>query len=508
MTVRGTFERWIAIGALGAAALAGCGDPGGAADGGEARADASTPEDARIGTDSALPDGAPDRDADAPRDDGGGGACGDSARDGDELCDGDERECATLARSYSGGTATCRSDCRGYDVSACTRDAMGLEYVKPALRDARWADAMCSESGEFFFTVLLTGASTWHISLEGGGYCSPGDINPCHARPDTLTQDAEERGGDIVHVTDGERVDARRSIAHPARFAGANVVRLQYCSNDLWSGTRTTPLEIPAGATGTATMPYVFSGRINVAATIEALQQRFGLDDSDPDTAVFFMGSSAGGHGVLNNADQLARLLPSTTARGRLHGLAVAGHLPSSWGAASAAVPGDWSLVAGRAHSGLFVEDVAGDLIAAWQSRFSPTCEAAHPTEIWRCGFAATQHPFLTDAAPAGLGLAIAMAQNLTDPFYQGMHGLIRPSPRSFFPGGAEASAAWASAMAAELAPLRWIYAPRHELDHHGIPLDAQPVDRAIPTLGALMDAFVETARPDDFRYVDFGRLE
>ncbi len=56
--------------------------------------------------------------------------------------------------------------------------------------------------------------------------------------------------------------------------------------------------------------------------------------------------------------------------------------------------------------------------------------------------------------------------------------------------------------------PLRWVYAPHHQLDYHGIPLDAQPVDDEIPTLGTLMDTFVESARPDDFQYIDFGRFE
>ncbi len=435
--------------------------------------------------------------------------CGNGVLNGAELCDGDTVACVDLATSYSGGSATCRADCRGYDVSTCARQPARVEYVKPALRDARWSDAMCSKAGEFFFTVLLTGSDRWHISLEGGGYCSPGDINPCYARPDTLTTDLENIGNVTFSPADGERVRARGSIEHPASFADANVVTLHYCSNDLWSGTRTSPLALPAGPQGSATMPFRFNGRVNVAAAIDTLQQRYGLDDANPNTAVFFFGSSAGGHGVLNNADQLARRLPKTTRGGRLHGLAVAAQLPSTWGTVSASVPGNWSLKEGGQHTGLFVEDVVEDLVTGWQSRYSPTCEAAHPSEPWQCAFAATHHPYLTDRAPAGLGLPIALAQNLTDPFYQNMHGIVSPQAGGFAPGGALASQAWAALHAQELASLRWVYAPRHELGQHGIPLNRPPVDPNVPTLGALMDAFVLGGRrPADFHLVDFGRLQ
>src|SRR6185295_15130449 len=99
-------------------------------------------------------------------DDGGGvgpdaapdaGTCGDGVIGADEACDGDTRACTDLAGSFSAGTATCRADCSGYDVTACTAEnGARFEVVKPAERDPRWATARCNDGTPFSAFVRIT----------------------------------------------------------------------------------------------------------------------------------------------------------------------------------------------------------------------------------------------------------------------------------------------------------------------------------------------------------------
>lgn len=439
--------------------------------------------------------------------------CGDGQLDPTEFCDGDTIACTTLATSYTGGQATCRDDCLGYEVSTCARRTVAKEeYVKPAERDSRWADARCSaEDAPYFFTVALTGSTAWQLTMEGGGYCTDTEINPCYARSAALTKDVDR--DTKAQVGDGELRGDAAPIVYPASFRDANQVVMHYCSNDIWTGTRTQPLEVPAAAGSPQTMPFRFAGRVNVRATLEILRQRFGLDDADPELRVFFVGSSAGGHGVIQNLDQLARVLPAAAQAGRVHVLSTASVLPQHWkdvDADDTAVPGDWSLIyRDGTHSGLYLSDAAEHLIALFQSSFNPLCAAAHPeASASKCMFAKILVPFLTDPAPDGMGIPVAVAQNMTDPLYQSFHGIVVKESGDYVyvtPGGQVASAALGDAMVTEVQDMPWIYAPRHALAVHGIGYGWRPVDDDVPRLGELIDEFVLSAQPPPFSYVDFG---
>jgi hypothetical protein len=45
--------------------------------------------------------------------------CGDGIINGDEVCDGNDIACTDLSSNYIGGTATCLSDCSGYNTEDC-----------------------------------------------------------------------------------------------------------------------------------------------------------------------------------------------------------------------------------------------------------------------------------------------------------------------------------------------------------------------------------------------------
>ena len=48
--------------------------------------------------------------------------CGNRITEEGEVCDGDAKECSEVDSSFTGGYATCKSDCTGYDTTACSSD--------------------------------------------------------------------------------------------------------------------------------------------------------------------------------------------------------------------------------------------------------------------------------------------------------------------------------------------------------------------------------------------------
>ena len=116
---------------------------------------------------------------------------GDACGTGTSLCArGEVVACSDLGATWASGTATCRGDGAGYDVSTCTRAAplTNRERVRPADRDPRWATARCNDGTPFSFQVRLSqsDSATWVIGLNGGGSCD--DLRAdCASQPPPLT---------------------------------------------------------------------------------------------------------------------------------------------------------------------------------------------------------------------------------------------------------------------------------------------------------------------------------
>ncbi len=289
------------------ASLAACGDPMDV-DAGPVGADAGADAGALDG--GALDGGALDGSAL----DAGATECGDGVVAGDELCDGPDARCQELGAWFTGGIATCRPDCGGYDVASCERAPGRLwELITPAERDARWSAARCNDGTPFdlLYRPGAPGSDVWVVYLQGGGF-GDDEAFPTAARPAQLTSTTalpDRSRGPLEALEHG-------IFGGPALnpdFHEAHFVLGHYCSSDLWSGRGLAQRPVDGVADG-----FWFAGRENVRALFEILRQRYGLDDADPDLRLLYGGGSAGNIGSAQTADLAARLLPETTADGRL----------------------------------------------------------------------------------------------------------------------------------------------------------------------------------------------
>ncbi|MBI4955545.1 MAG: hypothetical protein HY908_26230 [Myxococcales bacterium] len=361
--------------------------------------------------------------------DGGAVPCGNGVTDVGEACDGDSIACTTLGGSWSAGTAGCRTNCAGWDVSMCTLQAPGnTEVVKPAERDpTRWAQARCNDGTPFAFRISLapTASPVWVIQLEGGGYCDDATM-PCSEREARLTTTLPlpDRGTGPL-ATYG--IFSRDAASNPT-FAGANHVLAHYCSSDFWHGA-TTELRPSAVSPG----GWYYSGRANVRALFEVLAQRYGLDDQDPALHVLFGGNSAGAFGAQFNSAFVAQTLPNARAGGRLELL-----LDAPWFL-------DWDDPAHRiVNATVRDREVWRSAQAYWGATGDPECETSVSDPI-DCWFGATWYPIVSARQPT-----FVQQCQLDDVIGLAIHPTL----------GADAAAigAWRAQLSAATASVTWFF--------------------------------------------------
>jgi hypothetical protein len=187
--------------------------------------------------------------------------------------------------------------------------------VKPAERDpAAWGDALCNDGTPFAYRYRpgAEGSRTWVVHLSGGAFCDE-LRNPCHDRERRLTTTRPEADGEPARDMRRQGLLSTDPTVNPT-FADAHHVDAHYCSSDLWLGDRPERRDTTGSPEG-----WHFAGRHHVAALVSALPRLHGLDPSTD--AVLFVGTSAGGAGVVGNVDQLVEAWPQMVAAGRLKAL-------------------------------------------------------------------------------------------------------------------------------------------------------------------------------------------
>lgn len=202
----------------------------------------------------------------------------------------------------------------------------GTDLQRVTVDTKRFPEAVCNDgSAAVFYVGRYTNEADrnkWVIFLQGGGNCGNGQL--CAERwcsvdtnygmdkmTSTLTK-ASIRGNGILDP---------RAENH---FGSWNRVLIFYCSSDNWSGTATSTQHATSGASA---VDYVinFKGARIVDAVLDTLRRTargravaspgtaaHAMPDLDSATHVVFSGSSAGGAGVINNADRVAAKLKAT----------------------------------------------------------------------------------------------------------------------------------------------------------------------------------------------------
>lgn len=194
----------------------------------------------------------------------------------------------------------------------------GNDLRRIELDPAAFPSARCNDGTQAVFYVrpaaTVAGRSRWMIQLQGGGGCH--DAATCAKRWCSVDSNIG-----MEHMTArmaptglvGQGVLAR-DAANP--YADANHVLLRYCSSDNHGG-RTGPLDVETvhPVTGDAVKFRIeFHGRDILDAVIATLRKDGGpidatLPDLDDATDVVLAGASAGGGGVIGNADYLEEIL-------------------------------------------------------------------------------------------------------------------------------------------------------------------------------------------------------
>lgn len=283
--------------------------------------------------------------------------------------------------------------------------------VKPAQRDPKhWGSARCNDGTPFGFDLRLspTKSSDWVIYLQGGAFCDD-QAKPCDQRGTRLSSTPPEKDGSPTQIKPEGIFSTDKSINKT--FANANFAYARYCSSDAWTGD--TVQKRPTTGDGDG---WYFSGRSNVAAMVEILKDRFGMDDTNPRTKILFSGSSAGGVGVEANADQLVKLLPNTVSRGNLKLVNDGGLIPNF----------DDSTHRPGSFDGPILELISIDY-SFWGSKLNSYCEDDNNKNPGLCFLGANVYPYITQKPPRGLGLPILIQYSSIDKFAIELHGIDNP---------------------------------------------------------------------------------
>ncbi|MEZ4368871.1 MAG: hypothetical protein R2939_21720 [Kofleriaceae bacterium] len=392
--------------------------------------------------------------------------------------------CASLAPTYAAGTATCRADLTGFDVTTCAvaDRPYDNELVKPAERDpARWATALTNNGEPWSLEVSLspTGSDVWIIRLGGGGFCDD-DLLSCRDRASLAQGVGAADGSDLVPAkyagmrqrwVEGPSGTTPNDGANPALW-DANFAQFNYRSSTLWTGAslaasdtscRNEGCVLPGSGPSDCAAPtlpngepctgqWYRRGRINIAAGVEILMQRFGLDDTT--ARVLYVGTSAGAYGVQHTADLLVERLPMTAARGDLRLVP-----DGAWAA-------DFDLGSHRLGD-QYSTNTAAD-VAAFATSFArlgatllPTCvagESAAGRDPTRCADSVVAYDWLTrPATEGGLSLPVLVLKSRLDTIEMGFH-LDGTTGVSILEDD-DARTAWIAGQDASLADVPWLVA-------------------------------------------------
>lgn len=327
---------------------------------------------------------------------------------------------------------------------SCVGQANCWLTVKPAQVDAQWAQARCNDGTPAGYELRPSpsGSNDWVILFEGGGSCDDSTL-PCADRGVALTTSPIPGNGSWAPLVHGGILNPN-PVVNPD-FAEANLVQLDYCSSDQWSGATTLrhgTSATPGCSVQDSGCGWYFSGRLNARAAIESLRRDHGLTD-DASQRVLFVGTSAGGFGLSANAEAMTQLLPRTFAADGLRFLIDGAYVLDGWDQ-----PGHFI----GASTLTAVNDVAAQNRLFWNANFETACERdriGHGLDPALCSFGSVWFGYLTGAAP-GLGLKVLLQNSTLDAVATTRLVLTDPND--------PARNAWRCAMTTSLLTAPWLF--------------------------------------------------
>ena len=232
-------------------------------------------------------------------------------------------------------------------------------------------------SGGYYFLpaaskerAVSASRDSWVISLQGGGECA--DLASCtNAMASSL---GSSKYFPKNYNFDGEWAQFNQASRDATPFADWNHVRLEYCTQDLWTGLRTKK--------SAEAWDMYFSGHVIFEAVLDALD--LGSPSLRDAKEIILTGESAGGIGVWPNLDYLAERYPDA----RVVGAPIAGHYfyayPYQGVNHTSSGLADFRPEAWQGHYQL------------WDSFVDASCQAAHVKDPWFCLLSNNSLPFVS----------------------------------------------------------------------------------------------------------------
>ncbi len=321
--------------------------------------------------------------------------------------------------------ATSREPAVGCTDPASTSVSPTFERRTVANAEAR--HALCNDGTPAVYYVRRgtgCGAGRWVIGLEGGGSCNtPAE---CAAR---------EVGQKSSSASTPTKTLGGIFSSDPAQnpdFFTANGVYVDYCSSDNWVGRRDASPD---------TNGFGFHGKDIFAAVLEDLSA---ATTSTPDLAqaseILLAGSSAGGLGVVGNADVVKERFP----KARVRAIDDAG-----WVA-------DMLAYAPPGQTGLPVTAELDARLAYWNGVPDASCAAVESAHLGRCFVGPVVFPYLS--------VPVFVHEDLRDPVQLTMLGV------NAAPNAAEKTKyrdAFAASLRTSLGPVTGVFAPN--AGDHGV---------------------------------------
>jgi O-palmitoleoyl-L-serine hydrolase len=159
------------------------------------------------------------------------------------------------------------------------------------------ADALCNDGspGAFYARYNNSASSNWIIHLQGGFWAW--DLATLRSRsPELTSSNSYASQSPSWLATSG--LFSQDAKDNPV-FHDYNVAYVMYCSSDAWSGTA-------SNVTLSDSSVWRFHGKQIIRSVLVELANRYSLLAADK---VLFSGCSAGGQGVVNEADFARRVL-------------------------------------------------------------------------------------------------------------------------------------------------------------------------------------------------------